>query len=434
MKRKVLAAILLSLAIAATSAAALGLVACDNSGELEFSEYGDGYAVSGADKFDRKIVIPQTYDGKPVTAIADGAFKDFMYLREVTIPSTVTEIGDYAFSGCSSLIDIAIPDEVTAVGDYAFERCGFINFALPDSLTSLGEGAFAGCSHQIEANIPRGVSAIPYRAFSGCGIMSLTLPENVVSVGDYAFSGCDTLTEIVISDGVRSLGEGAFDSCDGLTRIVIPDGVTTIGKDAFRNCDLLLIYSGLAQTPEGWADGWKGNRPIIWDCENNDRDEDGNAYIEVDDLRYAVNGEKCAAAAQLDRSAQLVEIAASVTYNGQSYAVTEIGDYAFSDCTELRSVSVPDSVTAIGDYAFATCRRLETIALPDGVRSIGEGAFISCMELDDVIIPAGVQEIGKSAFLGCWGLDLCCEAASQPAGWADGWNGDCEVVWGYTGT
>lgn len=431
MKRKVLAAILLSLAMAAT-AAAWGLAACDKRDELEFFEYGDGYAVSGVDNFDKKIVIPQTYEGKPVTAIADGAFKDFIYLREITIPSTVTEIGEYAFSGCISLADISLPSTVKEIGDYSFEDCSFINFALPESLIALGEGAFDGCTRLSNAAIPSGISQIPAKAFSGCGIISLTLPENVTSVGDYAFSDCD-LDEVTLSDGVRSLGEGAFDGCDELTEIVIPDGVTTIGKDAFRYCDLLIIYSGLGQVPAGWDSGWNGTRPIIWDCENNDRDEDGNAYIEVDDLRYAVNGEKCAAAAQLDRSAQLAEIAASVTYNGQSYAVTEIGDYAFSDCTVLRSVSVPDSVTAIGDYAFATCRRLETIALPDGVEAIGEGAFISCMELDDVIIPVSVTDIGRSAFSGCTGLNLYCEAASQPAGWADGWNGSSTVVWGYTG-
>ena len=55
--------------------------------------------------------------------------------------------------------------------------------------------------------------------------------------------------------------------------------------------------------------------------------------------------------------------------------VTSIGDWAFSDCIGLTSITIPDSVTSIGDWAFSRCRGLTSITIPSSVISIGDGAF-----------------------------------------------------------
>ena len=64
--------------------------------------------------------------------------------------------------------------------------------------------------------------------------------------------------------------------------------------------------------------------------------------------------------------------------------VTSIGDYAFSECTSLTSVDIPDSVTSIGSSAFFYCTSLTSIDIPDSVTSIGDWAFDSCTSLTDV--------------------------------------------------
>ena len=84
--------------------------------------------------------------------------------------------------------------------------------------------------------------------------------------------------------------------------------------------------------------------------------------------------------------------------------VTSIGDYAFSDCTGLTSVTIGGSVTNIGDYAFSDCTRLTSVTIPDSVTSIGERAFYYCKGLTSVTIGKGVTHIGSSAFMYCTGL------------------------------
>ena len=93
-----------------------------------------------------------------------------------------------------------------------------------------------------------------------------------------------------------------------------------------------------------------------------------------------------------------VVIPAEVTYDGGTYSVTAIGDYAFNDCDALTSVSMP-SVTAIGDWAFTSCLTLRLVEMPE-VTTIGERAFVACEALTSVEMPE-VTTIGEMAFNYC---------------------------------
>ena len=122
-----------------------------------------------------------------------------------------------------------------------------------------------------------------------------------------------------------------------------------------------------------------------------------------------------------------VEIPGTIEFGDQRYKVTSIGDYAFSwctdlteitipegvtsigngafyDCTGLTEVAIPESVTSIGDFAFYDCSSLTQIAIPEGVTSIGNYAFAYCSSLKEITIPEGVTSIGNSAFFNCTGL------------------------------
>ena len=85
--------------------------------------------------------------------------------------------------------------------------------------------------------------------------------------------------------------------------------------------------------------------------------------------------------------------------------VTEIGDYAFADCTGLTSITIPASVTSIGNYAFYDCTGLTSVTILDGVTSIGYSAFNGCTGLTSVAIPKSVTSIGEAAFYYCTGLE-----------------------------
>ena len=99
-----------------------------------------------------------------------------------------------------------------------------------------------------------------------------------------------------------------------------------------------------------------------------------------------------------------VTIPESVTYNGNTYSVTSIGDYAFYGCSGLTSVVIGNSVTSIGWYAFAYCSGLTSVEIPNSVTSIGWYAFEYCSGLTSVVIPNSVTSIGSYAFEDCSGL------------------------------
>ena len=82
-------------------------------------------------------------------------------------------------------------------------------------------------------------------------------------------------------------------------------------------------------------------------------------------------------------------------------SVTSIGKSAFSGCAGLTSVTIPDSVTSIGDWAFYDCTGLTSITIPDSVTSIGDWAFRDCHRLTSVTIGGSVTSIGEGAFFGC---------------------------------
>ena len=81
-----------------------------------------------------------------------------------------------------------------------------------------------------------------------------------------------------------------------------------------------------------------------------------------------------------------------------SYKVTKIGYEAFEACTNITSITIPDSVTYIDDRAFEFCEKLKSVTLPDSVTYIGRSAFIYCYALKSVTLPAGITKIGNYAF------------------------------------
>ncbi|MGM9663745.1 MAG: leucine-rich repeat protein, partial [Eubacteriales bacterium] len=259
-----------------------------------------------------------------------GSCKD----TDIVIPSTyngmpVTGIGSNAFENCSSLTSIEIPDSVTSIGGEAFEYCSSLtSIKIPDSVTSIGYGAFAGTAYY--NNNDNWVDGVLYIGNHLIEAKSYTLSANYTiksgtkCIADGAFSGCDSLTSITIPDSVTSIGYDAFRYCSSLTSIKIPDSVTSIGWYAFYD-------TAYYNNNDNWIDGvlYIGNHLI-------------KAKPDTLPADYTIkSGTKC------------------------------IADDAFSHCSSLTSITIPNSVTSIGDQAFEYCSSLTSVTIGNSVTSIG---------------------------------------------------------------
>ena len=90
----------------------------------------------------------------------------------------------------------------------------------------------------------------------------------------------------------------------------------------------------------------------------------------------------------------------------QFTGITEIGNYAFYNCTSLVLTSLPRGITEIGKYAFYNCSNLALTSLPTGITEIGSSTFYNCSKLALKSLPRGINEIGASAFYNCSKLAL----------------------------
>ena len=141
--------------------------------------------------------------------------------------------------------------------------------------------------------------------------------------------------------------------------------------------------------------------------------------VEIDGIRYVLNAETDQATVIAKSSGKYsgeVIIPESVEHEGAAYSVTSIGPSAFSDCSGLTSVTIPNSVTSIKRYAFQFCSGLTSVTIPNSVTRIGNYAFRGCSGLTSVTIDNGVESIGEYAFANCSKLlNVYCYAENVPS-------------------
>ena len=100
----------------------------------------------------------------------------------------------------------------------------------------------------------------------------------------------------------------------------------------------------------------------------------------------------------------IINIPSTVVYNGNTYNVTSIGNYAFYQCTGLYSVVIPNSITSIGYYAFYSCSNLMNITIPNSITSIGDHAFYYCTSLMNITLSNSLTGISSYTFYNCTNL------------------------------
>ncbi len=412
---------------------------------FELNSDGKSYSVIGCDtSAEGELVIPETYNGLPVTSIADYAFAYCKELSSIIISDSVIHIGYDAFIGTGYYDnDNNWENGVLYICNHLIKANDEISdsYEVKEKTKTIANRAFGDCYNLVSVVIPNSVISIGDNAFSSCdSLSSIVIPDSVTNIGDYAFSSCFSLVSITISYSVRHIGEYAFDNCSNLesinvvgenpcysskdgvlfnkdmTTIIlfpkgkkeniyeIPDGVTTIETNAFRECYNLTsitipesVTSIGRQTFEGCTSLFlitlPDNLTSIGDCAFYDTKYYNDSSNWESDVLYIGD--------------YLIEAKDTVTGNYKIKEGTKIiAESAFSYCEDIVSVEIPDSVISIGEYAFADCGTLASVVIPDSVTSIGSGVFSDCGSLESVVIPDGITTVGSEWFLNCISLSF----------------------------
>lgn len=263
---------------------------------------------------------------------------------EVSIPDGVTKIGDSAFEGNTTITGISFPDSITEIGRRAFYGCiGLKEAVLPGNLEKLGFAAFEGCSSLNYVWWPKTLTVFETEIYD-------ETTEEYVYGRPFDDTG-DTLC-VEFEEGTVKIPDGCFVEMSNLKKVIIPDSVTDIGIFAFA-------YTGLTEVSVPALDG----------------------DLETSEMFIGCPLEK-------------VELAEGTK---------KIYPLMFGE-TEIRSISLPDSVEEIGGNAFAYCDKLEEVKWPESLKKIDVNAFGNCSSLKEVILPEQVEIIGPDAFGYCTGM------------------------------
>ena len=291
------------------------------------------------------------------------------YSGDVSIPAEVTHDG--------------MTYSVTKVGSRAFYMCSSLTSVSMPSVETIDSMAFFYCDNLTSVEMPE-VVTLNYAAFADCHILPSVEMPNVVTIGNLAFDYCNNLASVYMPKA-KTIGELAFESCYPLASLSMPS-VETISARAFNACYTLASVSlpaSLASIDGSSFMGCSALCEIVVDSDN-------PHYSSIDGILYDKDIETIVLCPGARTSVDLPS------------TVTTIGQGAFSNCSNLTSVTMP-SITTIGESAFSSCYNLVTVYMP-AVETIGNWAFNYCFKLLMVSLPASLTSVGINPFADCEAL------------------------------
>lgn len=274
---------------------------------------------------------------------------------------------------------------------------------IPESVTYISSGAFKDCSSLTSIVIPEGVIGIASDAFWGCtSLKSIVIPESVKEIGSEAFHGCTSLKNIVIPKNVTKIGFHAFYGCPNLESIVV-DADNKV-YDSREGCNAIIETKSNVLLTGGKA------TIIPESVAKVDFYAFSGMEFKVGDYSFEIISQEektCRAIRYYSpeffyksnsfEAETVCEIPETVTYEGDVYTIVEIGSLKELHSFYGGKIKIPKTVISIGDRSFKGCN-FSSITLPKGLRHIGDYAFEDMNNLKSIKIPAGVETIGKKPF------------------------------------
>ncbi len=357
---------------------------------FELNEDGKSYYVSDCSyETTGEVIIPESYNGLPVTKIGDKAFFNTPHITSVQMPSTVTIIGESAFYECAEIETITGYENVFEIGKSAFQGCRKLKTPIfPEKVSTVGESVFAYCRSFESIEIPEYITSIGDSAFYECiKAKTIKLHDGINSIGIFAFANCISLTEISLPADLTKISESLFATCISLEKIKIPRSVKTIEREAFSGCEALVEI----EIPEEV----KAIEPYTFiNCRNLESIVIPEGATKILECAFA----SCESLKEITIPSTLKEIGEDAFYNCcllEKVHINDLGKWCSIDFSSKDS-----NPLSCGAQLYEDSKLLKDLVIPEGVTDIKKYAFYSEFFIDSIQFPKTLRSIGEDAFFG----------------------------------
>lgn len=235
------------------------------------------------------------------------------------------------------------------------------------SLTSLSATSFQSCNSLQSITIPKFITNISVEGFWGCNSLS----SLKVMEGNTVYDSRDNCNALILSSINKLLL--------GTNNTVIPTTVTSIGENAFigrANLQEITISDAMEEIEANAFNGCTNLKRVI---------------LQSSQIMKDINQHKNF----------------NIIFGGQvqeyllEVQMTQLPSYAFENCTNLKTVTLPNTLIELGSYAFRNCTSLESIEIPNNVETLGLELFKGCTSLTQVTLSDNCTEVAYEMFYGC---------------------------------
>ena len=342
--------------------------------------------------------------------LGKGLFNDDDNIVKVTIPGFVEEIPSGVFYSCDSLQEVVLEEGITKMLS-SFENCNSVKVELPETIEYVyyTYGRVGYNVNNFTDGLYLGNKNNPYLVLLQSGVKNPVVNNKTKVIASDAFKYTDS-REIVISDSVTHISSYAFSSCRNLIKITLGKNVVFMG-DEMNMLKLTEIYNLSNMDIKIGKDAIIHKSLDEESCilkyydytfkKYNDEyyllDYQGHNMVLKLPMSFSCGDEKIDTYHIAPNAFRLTDIKMVEMPNG----ISSIGEYAFSGCDYLTTVSIPNSVTKIENHAFYDCESLNSINLSKGITEIETSVFADDISLNEIVIPEGVTSIGDNAFYNC---------------------------------
>jgi hypothetical protein len=397
-------------------------------------EIGGGAFAGISGNSGNKIALIRWESPSKVESIGAKAFC-YNKLSSLDIPDSVKTIGDSAFVGNDiTILELDFAKCLETIGDDAFKNNDITKLVIPATIRSIGAGAFSQnmplslVLFETDETGKSGITEIKANTFEAdSSLISVIIPRGVEKIGPDAFFNCTKLNSVDIpgvSGSSITIEKRAFYNT-ALRKVIIRASVVTLpnssqGSVFGANGDSFFTkYANQGRTAGVYTYGKSANPPAwtyarAFAITGNDftgltaylnslpNSEPARVYLTGVDIKNGVQLDALKAALTRD---SILDLSGSGTAGDtpltpDTALISLIRNWSGG---RIKGLILPDAITDIG-AAFSQCSSLTSITIPDNVIAIGREAFKGASALTGIIIPAAVASLDDRAFSSCTSL------------------------------